>query len=68
MSLVYKHGQRYGLISRNQDSNPMRFVRCRTTNGYEAMILIPEQVYAVLLNLQEPERMLKADSTRIALA
>jgi hypothetical protein len=23
--LVYKHGQRYGLIPRNQESNPMRF-------------------------------------------
>jgi hypothetical protein len=30
MSLVYKHGQRYGLIPRNQESNPMRFVRCKT--------------------------------------
>jgi len=36
----------------------MRFVRCRTTSGYEAMILTPEQAYAVLLNLQEPERTL----------
>src|ERR1700758_5832955 len=45
MSLVYKHGQRYGLIPRNQESNPMRFVRCKTTSGYEAMILTPEQAY-----------------------
>jgi integrase len=58
MSLVYRHGQRYGLISRNQESNPMRFVRCKTTSGYEAMILTPEQAYAVLLQLQEPERTL----------
>src|SRR5206468_13053241 len=58
MSLIYKHGQRYGLISRNQESNPMRFVRCGTTSAYEAMILTPEQAYAVLLNLQEPERTL----------
>ena len=58
MSLIYKHGQRYGLIPRNQESNPMRFVRCRTTSGYEAMIFTPEQAYAVLLNLQEPERTL----------
>jgi len=36
----------------------MRFVRCKTTSGYEAMILTPEQAYAVLLNLQEPERTL----------
>jgi integrase len=58
MSLVYKHGQRYGLIPRNQESNPMRFVRCKTTSGYEAMILTPEQAYAVVCNLREPERTL----------
>jgi integrase len=58
MSLVYRHSQRYGLIPRNQESNPMRFVRCKTTSEYEAMILTPEQAYAVLLNLQEPERTL----------
>jgi integrase len=58
MSLVYKHSQRYGLIPRTQESNPMRFVRCKTTNEYEAMILTPEQAYAVLLNLREPQRTL----------
>jgi integrase len=36
----------------------MRFVRCKTTSEYEAMILTPEQAYAVLLNLKEPERTL----------
>jgi integrase len=36
----------------------MRFVRCKTTSEYEAMILTPEQAYAVLLNLREPERTL----------
>ena len=54
MSLVYRHGQRYGLIPRTQEANPMRFVRCRTTSGYEAMILTPEQAHAVLLNLEQP--------------
>jgi hypothetical protein len=58
MSLIYKHGQRHGLIPRNLESNPMRFVRCRTTSTYGAMILTPEQAYTVLLNLQEPERTL----------
>jgi len=43
MSLVYTHNQRYGLIPRNQESNPMRFVRCKTTSGYEAMILTPNK-------------------------
>jgi hypothetical protein len=36
----------------------MRFVRCKTTSGYEAMILTPEQAYAIVCNLREPERTL----------
>jgi integrase len=58
MSLVYKHGQRYGLIPRTQEANPMRFVRCKTTSGYEAMILTPQQAFAGLRKLKEPERTL----------
>jgi hypothetical protein len=27
----------------------MRFVRCKTTSRYEAMILTPEQAYAIVL-------------------
>jgi hypothetical protein len=48
MSLVYRHGQRYGLIPRNQESNPLRFVRCKTISDYESMILTPEQAYAIV--------------------
>jgi len=36
----------------------MRFVRSKTTSGYEAMILTPEQAYAIVRNLREPERTL----------
>ena len=70
MSLIYRHGQRYGLISRTYESNPMRFVRCRTTSGYEAMILTPEQAYSVLLNLRERERtlMLLASGTGLRIS
>jgi len=58
MSLVYKHGQRYGLIPRSEEANPMRFVRCKTTSGYEAMILMPQQAFSILVKLEEPERTL----------
>jgi integrase len=58
MSLVYKHGQRYGLIPRTQEANPMRFVRCKTTSNYEAMILSPQQAFDTLMKLEEPERTL----------
>ena len=33
----------------------MRFVRCKTTSDYEAMILTPQQAFAVLMQLEEPE-------------
>lgn len=36
----------------------MRFVRCKTSSGYEALILTPEQAYAIVCNLREPERTL----------
>jgi integrase len=58
MSLVFKHGQRYGLIPRNQESNPLLFVRCKTQSDYEAIILTPGQAFTVLLKLPEPERTL----------
>jgi|tagenome__1003787_1003787.scaffolds.fasta_scaffold20931985_3 integrase len=58
MSLVYKHAQRHGLIPRNEESNPLRFVRCKTTSDYEAIILTPEQAFTVLIGLPLPERTL----------
>jgi len=58
MSLVFKHGQRYGLIPRSEESNPLRFVRCKTTSNYETMILTPQQAFVVLMQLKEPERTL----------
>ena len=58
MSLAYKHGQRYGLIPRTEEANPMRFVRCKTTSTFEAMILTPLQAFNVLMKLEEPERTL----------
>ena len=56
MSLVYKSGMRYGLIPRDEASNPLRFVRCKTTSEYEALILTPKQAFDLLMALPEPER------------
>lgn len=58
MSLVFKHGQRYGLIPRDEESNPTRFVRCKTASDYEAMNLTPQQAFSVLMHMQQPERTL----------
>ena len=58
MSLVYKSGMRYGLIPRDEESNPLRFVRCKTTSEYEALIVTPKQAFDLLMALPEPERTL----------
>lgn len=58
MSLVYKSGMRYGLIPRDEESNPLRFVRCKTTSEYVALILAPKQAFDLLTALPEPERTL----------
>jgi len=36
----------------------MCFVRCKTTSGYEAIVITPEQAYVIVRNLREPERTL----------
>ena len=36
----------------------MRFVRCKTTSNYEALILTPQQARDIAMKLEEPERTL----------
>jgi hypothetical protein len=36
----------------------MRFIRCKTPSGSEAMILTPERAYTIVCNPREPERTL----------
>jgi integrase len=55
MGQVYKHAQRHGLLPRDEGTNPMMFVRCATTSDYEAVVLSPEQTFAVLEHLDQPE-------------
>lgn len=43
MTLIFKSPQRYGLISRDEACNPMQFVRCKTTSGFEAQTITPAQ-------------------------
>ncbi len=58
MTLIFEHGQRHGLLPRDEASNPMRFVRQRTTSDYTPIIMSPEQAFDILLNMREPERTL----------
>jgi integrase len=54
MSLVYKHGQRYGLI----DCNPVKLVKQAVKSSYKPVPVTPEQVRQILTSLRQPERTL----------
>jgi integrase len=67
MTLVYKHGQRFGLIPRDESANPMRWVRQRTISDYRAIIMNPRQAFEILLNIPEPRRTLVLTDAATAL-
>ena len=67
MNLVYKHGQRYGLIPRDESANPMNWVRQKTTSSYTAVIMSPRQAFEILLNIPEPRRTLVLTDAATAL-
>lgn len=57
MVCVHKHAQRHGLIPRTEDANPMKWVRCKTTSDYEAIILTPRRTFTwwvTFLHWNEP--------------
>jgi integrase len=58
MSLIFRHGIRHSLIDGGEDSNPLKYVRCRTTSDYESMTIEPREAFAIWQLLPEPERLL----------
>ena len=58
MFLVYKHGQRYGLIPRTQEANPLRFVRQSSSSDYEAIVITAENTFEILQLMPQLERTL----------
>lgn len=67
MHLVYLHGQRCNFLPRQQEGNPMNWVRQRTTSDYQALIMTPQQAFEILLNIPEPRRTLVLSDAGTAL-
>jgi integrase len=67
MSLVFRHGQRYNFLPRQQEGNPMNWVSQRTTSDYRAIVMTPKQAFEVLLNIPEPRRTLTLSDAATAL-
>lgn len=58
MHRVYKHAQRAGLITRNAEGNPIAFVRASAKSDYKAILISPEQAFAIIQELQDPAKTL----------
>jgi len=67
MHLVYLYGQRCNFLPRQQEGNPMNWVRQRTTSDYQALIMTPQQAFEILVNIPEPRRTLVLSDAATAL-
>lgn len=54
MSAIYNHGQKFGMIPRTEESNPMKWVSATTISDYEAVSLSPEDSFAILDRIADP--------------
>jgi integrase len=54
MSAVYRHGQKFRMIPRTEESNPMKWVSATTVSDYEAVSLSPEESFAILERIDDP--------------
>jgi integrase len=58
MVAIFKHAQRYGLLPRTQEANPMSFVRQSSVSSYEPLVLTLSQCVDILANLTGIHRVL----------
>lgn len=56
MSVVFNHAMRQGFLPRQDNANPMRFVRQSAVSDVLQSVLIPGQVWALIDQLEEPVR------------
>ena len=54
MSAVYSHGQKFRMIPRTEECNPMKWVSATTVSDYEAISLSPEESFAILERIADP--------------
>jgi len=59
MVAIFKHTQRYGLLPRTQEANPMLFVRQSSISNYEPAVLTLSQCVHILANLTGMHRVRK---------
>jgi integrase len=58
MNVVYRRGQKSGLLPRSEDGNPVAFVTQSSKSNYKAVIVSPLQAFRIMMELGEPHRTL----------
>jgi integrase len=58
MNLVYKAAQAHDLIPRSDDANPLKHVHIQTTSEYEAILVEPQEAWAIICLMRPFERLL----------
>jgi integrase len=58
MNVVYRRGQKSGLLPRTGDGNPVAFVTQSSKSSYKAVIVSPERAFRLMMELSEPSRTL----------
>jgi integrase len=56
--MVYRRGQKSGLLPRTGDGNPVAFVTQSSKSNYKAVIITPEQAFRIMMESGEPFRTL----------
>ena len=56
MSAVFRHGIRYGFLPRDEDSNPIKYVRQSAVSDVIPAILTKNQVWRIIDCLRDPAR------------
>jgi integrase len=58
MQVIFKHGQRYGLLPRTQEANPILFVRQSSVSDFEPVVLTFAQCIDIMSTLNDMHRVL----------
>jgi integrase len=53
MSAVYRYGQKYKMIPRRDECNPMPSVSCGTLSDYEAKTVTPEEAFSIVEQIDD---------------
>ncbi|MCU1340647.1 MAG: integrase family protein [Candidatus Acidoferrum typicum] len=58
MNVVYRRAQKSRILPMTGDGNPVAFVTQSSKSNYKAVIVSPEQAFSIMMELEDPHRLL----------